>query len=246
MSNLLEEYDTAVQPARSRFDEDNSLLRMLASDTDPVLLELFLIHFNALGVQMTDPVEGWIRRAGKRCAEFGLPELAKGLKNHSKAEAGHQLMMVRDTRRLVERWNRRRSPQLDADALIAAPPTPGIRRYCRVHEDNIAGDTPYAQIAIEYEIEMLPLKYGPAFITGCLERLGRDIGDCMEFVTEHVTLDVGHSKFNGEQLRKLIETKPNAVPALVAAGSEALDAYAEFLNDCELAALSHRHGTCAG
>jgi hypothetical protein len=240
MQNLFDQYEASMEIARARFDRDNALSRILRPETDPILLELFLIHFNALGVQMTDPVEGWIRRAGERCEEFGLPDLGKALKSHSKAEAGHQLMMVRDTRRLVERWNRRRSTKLDADELISAPATPGIRRYCGVHEDNIAGKTPYAQIAIEYEIEMLPLKYGSMFIKGCLDRLGADIADCMEFVNEHVTLDIGHSKFNGEQLQRFIERKPESLAALIAAGTEALDAYAEFLGDCEETAARSR------
>jgi hypothetical protein len=236
MHSLLDQYEASMETARARFDRDNALSGILRPETDPILLELFLIHFNALGVQMTDPVEGWIRRAGERCEEFGLPELGKALKSHSKAEAGHQLMMVRDTRRLVDRWNRRHATKLDAEKLMATPATRGIQRYCRVHEDNIAGRTPYAQIAIEYEIEMLPLKYGSVFIKGCLERLGADIADCMEFVNEHVTLDIGHSKFNGEQLRTFIERKPESLPALIAAGTEALDAYAEFLGNCELLA----------
>lgn len=239
MRNLFDQYETSMETARARFDRDNALSRILRPETDPILLELFLIHFNALGVQMTDPVEGWIWRAGQRCEECGLPELGKALKNHSKAEAGHQLMMVRDTRRLVDRWNRRRE-KLDAEELMSAPATPGIQRYCRVHEDNIAGQTPYAQIAIEYEIEMLPLKYGSVFIKGCLDRLGADIADCMEFVNEHVTLDIGHSKFNGEQLRRFIEGKPESLPALIAAGTEALDAYAEFLSDCERTSIASR------
>ena len=53
---------------------------------------------------------------------------------------------------------------LDAEKLLNQTLTPGVLHYCKVHEENIAGDTPFAQIAIEYEIETLPLRYGePAF-----------------------------------------------------------------------------------
>ena len=34
-----------------------------------------------------------------------------------------------------------------------------LRSYCKVYEENIPGDTSFAQIAIEYEIETLPLRY---------------------------------------------------------------------------------------
>ena len=66
-------------------------------------------------------------------------------------------MMIADVRSLAARWNARRKPSVDARKLLNQAPTPGVLHYCKVHEDNIAGDTPYAQIAIEYEVEMLPL-----------------------------------------------------------------------------------------
>ena len=65
-------------------------------------------------------------------------------------------------------------------------------RVGKVHEDNIAGDTPYAQIAIEYEVEMLPLRYGELLLTRCVEMLGAEILPCLSFVTEHIYLDVGN------------------------------------------------------
>ena len=42
---------------------------------------------------------------------------------------------------------------MDADELLRMTPSYGASRYCLVHEENIAGSTPFAQIAIEYEIE---------------------------------------------------------------------------------------------
>jgi hypothetical protein len=41
------------------------------------MLELFLLYFSAIGAQMTQPVEDWIRRASLRCAELGFTQLAK-------------------------------------------------------------------------------------------------------------------------------------------------------------------------
>ena len=43
---------------------------ILSPTVDPTLLELFLVHFCAAGVHMTEPVEGWIRRAGERCVTY--------------------------------------------------------------------------------------------------------------------------------------------------------------------------------
>src|SRR5689334_17675587 len=193
--NPLDEYENLLAPARARFAESPGV-RAIQSSSDEVFLESFLLHFCALGARMTQPVEGWIRRAGQRCAEIGLPELARALAQHAEAEAGHHLMMIADARSLVARWNARRRPRLDADEFLGQAPGTGVRQYCQLHEENITGNTPYAQIAIEYEIEMLPQRYGAAFLARCVETLGAEIVSALTFVTEHIDLDVGHTKFN--------------------------------------------------
>ena len=42
-----------------------------------------------------------------------------------------------------------------------------------MHEENIAERL--AQVAIEYEIEQLPLRYGGLFVARCLEVFGPEI-----------------------------------------------------------------------
>jgi hypothetical protein len=123
----------------------------LSPSIDPALLELFLAHFCAMGVHMTEPVEGWIRRSGERCEEMGPEELGRALKGHANGEAGHQLLMVADAKSLTTRWNTHGTLHLDPDALLQQPPSLGVWRYREIHEHNIAGNTPFAQIAIEYE-----------------------------------------------------------------------------------------------
>src|SRR6266700_3233827 len=132
-------------------------------------MELFLLYFCAAGAQMTQPVEGWIRRAASRCAELGFETLAKSLNQHAQAESVDHLMMIADVYSLAKHWNSRNSRQVNPDALLSQATSNGARSYCEVHERNIAGDTPFAQIAIEYEIEQLPLRYGSLFLSRCFE-----------------------------------------------------------------------------
>ena len=227
----LEEYNRLLSAARERFDVSPGI-NAIRSNKDPRFLEAFLLHFCAIGAQMTEPVEGWIRGAASRCAELGFSNLAEALVRHAKAEAGHHLMMIADLRSLADHWNSRHTPRVDADELLRTPPSFGASRYCRVHEDNISGATPYAQIAIEFEIEQLPLRYGGLFVARCLEIFGPEILSSLSFVTEHIDLDIGHTRFNAQELSKLINLIPEELPSLVAAGSAALDAYAQFLTDC--------------
>ena len=234
----LASYNLLLAPARERF-ETSPGLSAIRSSNDPRLLEAFLLYFCAIGAQMTEPVEGWIRRAADRCSALGLPELGEALTRHARAEAGHHLMMIADLRSLASHWNLRHAPPVDADELLRLRPSYGARRYCRVHEENIAGNTPYAQIAIEYEIEQLPLRYGGLFLSRCIEIFGPEILHSLSFVTEHIDLDIGHTKFNARELAKLLDRIPECLPALVAAGSAALDAYAQFLADCVELAKNH-------
>jgi hypothetical protein len=234
----LDTYNELLRPAWERFETSHGF-QAIQANSDPRLLEAFLLYFSAIGSQMTEPVEGWIRRAASRCEELGFSDLAQALNRHAMAEAGHHLMMIADLRSLAAHWNSRRTPKVDPDLLLCIEPKAGARSYCWVHEENIAGNTPYAQIAIEYEIEQLPLRYGGLFIARCLEIFGSEILSSLSFVTEHIDLDVGHTKFNAQQLAKFIDSHPESLPALVEAGSSALDAYAQFLTDCVALAFEH-------
>jgi hypothetical protein len=225
-------YDELLAPARQRFDRHPSIEAIFRNALDPVILERFLIYFSALGVGMTEPVEGWIRRAGRRCGELGLSDLAKALDAHAKQEADHHLLMQADTHRLVDRWNENHEPKLSAEALLALAPTPGVIGYRELHENVIAGPEPHGQLAIEYEIEMLSVTYGPALLKRCSDLSGADILEGLSFLQDHVALDTGHTHFNRLQLSRLLEQRPELLSGLVAAGSAALDAYAMFLDDC--------------
>jgi hypothetical protein len=113
----LDDYEQLLAPARERFAVSPGV-RAIESTSDDVFLELFLLHFCALGSQMTEPVERWIRRAAERCVTVGFSELARALKGHSQAEAGHHLMMIADVRSLAARWNACRKPSVDAGELL--------------------------------------------------------------------------------------------------------------------------------
>ena len=232
VTSLLAQYEQGVEGARSHFEEDAGLARIMAPDVDPLALEAFLIHFCSLGVALTEPVEGWLIRSSERCTAIGMTQLGRALRSHAKAESGHHLMMIRDTHALVARWNARRQPTLDAEQLLTCPTTPGGRMYQQLHEDTIVSEAPFAQIAIEYEIEQLPVKYGARLIEQCVRVLGADIMNCLSFVDEHITLDVGHSKFNAQQLERVLDGHPEFVEPLVDAGWRALMAYATFLREC--------------
>ena len=228
----IDRYESAVRPARERFTRSPALVEVLSPDVDPRLLESFLVHFCALGVGVTKPVEGWIRRAGEACIARGLEDLGRALVRHARDEAGHDRLFEADARLLASRWNAAGRAPLDVDRLLARPPGPGATRYRQLHEETIGGDAPYAQLAIEYEIERLAPGVGQDLLRTCVAVLGREVLEGLTFLREHIDLDVGHTHFNRRRLATLLEERPDASGPLARAGRDALDAYAAFFSDC--------------
>jgi len=106
------------------------------------------------------------------------------------------------------------------------------RTLRRLHEDTISGAVPYCQFAIEYEIERLPVEYGPRLVENCVRLLGSDILSCMTFATSHIEFDVGHTRFNAHFLGRTIADSPSRLPWLATTGGAALDAFGEHLTEC--------------
>jgi hypothetical protein len=215
-------YEVRIRPAREEVLAHPTARALLDPGIDPAVLERFLIQWCALGVQITEPVEGWIRRAGERCWELGLAGIAMRLQAHAHHEANHHLMFLADTRALVERWNLRQRPRLAAGLLLAQPATPAMRDYIQLHEDTIAGEAPYAQVAIEYEVEGLSVSLLPRLLEQFRRVLGPEVMASLSFLREHAALDVGHTRYNRQMIQLLAAARPAAV-----AGT-----YLRFLGEC--------------
>jgi hypothetical protein len=234
----MQHYEQAVASARERFGRNRFVREVVEGRLTPNTHERFLMWFSALGVQMTRPVDSWILRAGERCCQLELVELGEALIRHARHEAGHDALFRNDARALAARWNGREPDRVDIERLLAHAPTSGVSRYVELHERTIAGPEPYAQLAIEYEIEQLSVTWGPRFVAACARVLGEDLKRCLTFLEDHVRLDVGHTEFNRRQLTDVLDAHPDFVDAMVATGSEALDAYSGYLDDClDLAGL---------
>lgn len=232
MKPNIERYETKIAEARRRFASRRSVATLLEPSLPKEILEAFFIVYNALGVRMTEHVESWIERAGRRCSELGYTALGETLRAHARHEAGHHLMMVTDARYLVAERNRRLGTSLSADELLSIQPTEGVRRYVDLHERTIAGASPFGQLAIEYEIERLSVELGGPVLARCTQALGNDVMRGLSFLQEHVEIDVGHTKLNALALGRFMAEFPESEDVLVQAGEAALDAYGAFVDDC--------------
>ena len=228
----LEKYTQQMSVVREAIQKSETARKLTEATTAPDQMLLWLINFSSRGVRMTAPVEGWIRRAGERCQELGFEDVGRQLVKHASQEHDHHLMMIEDTIALVNRWNSTHEEQLDATTLLERPATPSVQAYIDLHEDIIASEQPYRQVAIEREIEGLSLALGPSMIGRCRDLLGMDGLSEVSFITDHVELDVGHTAFNEKLLKKLFDAAPETVDAMIEAGTAALTSYLGFMTDC--------------
>jgi hypothetical protein len=232
MSLVKELYEPYVLHARARISTDPVMRRLVDPAIEPLVLERFFIQLNSLGVFMTEPVDGWIRRAGQRCISQGLDSIGRALVAHAKHEAGHHQMMIDDVRHLVRRWNSRRGQTLHVERLLAQHPTDAMRAYRQLHEQTLNGELPAGQLAIEFEIENLSVVLGPHLLSNVARVLGRETLEGLSFLKEHVRLDVGHTALNERLLEELLHQMPESARPLAELGAEALDIYLRFIGDC--------------
>jgi hypothetical protein len=224
------QYGPQVQPFRLAVSQHE--VWQFLNKPDPLVLELFLIEYCALGVAMTEPVEGWIRRAGERCHQLGFPKAGEFLVSHADEQKDHHVPFINDTRWLIDRWNARHARPLDAEELLSQPLTAGVTNYRALHEAVISADTPYCQLAIEFEIERLTFTYGAAAIPKIVSALGSDAIKGLQFLQNSVSQGVWHASQTENQLNQILHDVPAALAVLTETAGMALTAYGKYLSDC--------------
>lgn len=237
MNHLEQLYIPRVVRTRDLAAHSGIARAMLDEDVDPRVLERFLIEYCSLGVQITEPVEGWIGRAGRRCVEVGLDDVGSMLMSHAVHEAGHHLMFMEDTRKLLAHWNARCELPLDAESLLARAPTRAMRHYIALHEETIDSFMPYGQVAIEFEIERLSIVLVPGLLSHVERVLGHEVSASLGFLRSHAELDVGHTHLNARIMETLLSHRAEDVGDLARIGAEALLVYMAFFGECWRAAV---------
>jgi hypothetical protein len=226
------EYQRRCEPARKEFSVRKVVREICTENIDPKLLKLFMIHWSALSAGLTEPIPNYLQRAGQRCEEKGLKEMAEFFYEHEEEEEGHDNWATEDVKKLVEAWNREEPNfQLDSKELLNEKMSPAVKRYHQLHEHVIEGNSPWDELAIDVEIELISTTYGPLLLKNWIDCMGQDSLPSISFLHEHVRADVGHTETNFEVVHKLLAQHPEYTDTLVKTAGDALNSYADFLDD---------------
>lgn len=235
------DYQVRMQAVRERFAQRDDVKALFDAPLEPTVLNLFMIHWSAMSAALTTPIPEYLATAGVRCEALGLTKLGEFFKEHTEEEDGHHEWAAADTHKLVNLWNAGHPAlQLSAEDLLVSNLTPSVWRYHQLHKDVVAGDAPWAELAIDVEIELITTQYGPPLMHACAQALCEEGRKSISFLAEHVNFDFGHTDTNFQVVAELIEDKPEFTDHLVAIGEQALTAYGDFLGEAlHLARQSH-------
>ncbi|MCB9026750.1 MAG: hypothetical protein H6625_10560 [Bdellovibrionaceae bacterium] len=225
------DYNCLVHKARTRFHIQPGI-NFFLTQSDKKQMHAFLLTWTALSVSNTQPVEGWIRRAGNKCIQLGYNKIGQRLVDHSRQEADHDKMLVEDLEVLVQLWNQKYENKITTKELLSLELPQSTKDYVTLHENVINSDEPFRQVAIEFEIERISVNYGPRMLESVMYSLGREFTKGLGFLAEHVELDVGHTAFNLRLLDSCFKENKAWVNSMAETGSTALNIYGQFLNDC--------------
>jgi hypothetical protein len=232
MSLVKELYEPYVLSARARISTDPVMRRLVDPAIAPEVLERFFIQYHALGVYMTEPLEGWNRRAGHRSLLLSLDTIGKSLLAHAKQASGLSQAMAEDVRELVRRWNLTHRPLLHAERLLSQYPTDTMRAYRQLVEETLTGELPPAQIAIEFELSRLTQMLGPHLLANVGRVLGREVLEGLSSLKEQSQPDAARSLNQARMMEELVRTMPENARMLAELAAEAIELNLRFTEDC--------------
>ncbi|GAC1449103.1 MAG: hypothetical protein NVSMB70_18380 [Chamaesiphon sp.] len=226
------EYQRRCDPARQEFASRKVVREVFVEEIDPQLFKLFMIYWSALSAGISEPIPAYFKHAAERCEKAGFKEMAEVFSEHGKEEDGHDDWATSDVQKLVEIWNQEEPNfPMDAKELLDNRMSPAVKRYHNLHERVIEGDAPWAELAIGLEIELIATTYGPILLQRCAEFMGQDSIRNISFLYEHVRADVGHTETNFEVVHNFLVQHPESTDTLVETAGDALNSYADFLDD---------------
>ena len=225
-------YQKSLHPVRNKMIFSDTI-KQFVSEEDPKSFLSHLIMWTGLGVKNTDQVATWIRKSAEQCKKLGFQKVGDTLARHADHEADHHLMLIEDVKFLTDHFNNQYDTQIDPDEIINKPPISATEEYISIHEEAFSGESPYTQIAIEFEMEQLSVSVGPRLMENVKWVLGEEIvKKGMTFIDHHAELDIGHTVFNAKLMTMCFENHRDTLNPMIETGKRTLQIYERFISQC--------------
>lgn len=236
MSRMTTHYEPRVLAARSALENDPVIAEILSPHVSPLLLESFLIEWMARSPYMTDPIPGWVRKAGELALVLGQKRIGAALVEYTRREEENESPDGKNFRSVVRAFNERNGAQLDAVTLLSERPTVTMRAYRILHEEVLAADLSIGEVAMVYELERASSVFTLALLVAVQRVLGPEAALRLSAMRRRAPYAVERTAFLGRALAEILDQAPHAAEQLGELGAGALDIQRHFLRECVEAA----------
>ncbi len=232
MTTALSAYEAALTPIRRELEQREVLQRLLADDAEAGRVFALLLQWASRSVQLHEPAEQYLAEASRRCAELGEPKLALTMLHIAVDAIDVYRLLADDTRALAQLWNARGRPRVELTSLLTQPASATVRRLHEFHRALVLGPDPWAELAAVFEIQALLAGLADRVIARASALLGDEVrpGLC----TLRTLARQGDSSLT-RAMAGFLAANPTDYEIFVDAGTRALELYAEFLHECEVA-----------
>ncbi|MCB1828292.1 MAG: hypothetical protein KDH94_07670 [Coxiellaceae bacterium] len=221
-------YENAMVEARVAFaNRINRLVKVANSEN----LGFFLVYYAALGSAIHESMEKIFKKAAKRCKKMDFANLAEAFEAQASVESKQAEEMKSDTKIWIDWWNQRQSLDLSAKDYLRHPTMPSMQVIQDLHQDVVEHQVPFAELAIAYEMQRTDTIHSFTLIKLAIFKLGLSALRRLGFVRRAAKLTTPRV-LNKNLLAGFLKQHPEAVKPMIEKSCLALEAYAEFLDDC--------------
>lgn len=224
----MDAYQNCMVEARVAFaNRINKLIKKANAEN----LGFFLVYYASLGAVIHESMEKILKKASKRCQKMDYTDLANALDAQARLESDQCNEMKSDTKAWVDWWNQKQGLNLLAKDYLRHPTMPSMQAYLDLHEDIIKHQSPFAELAVGYEIQRTQMVHSFSLIKLAIFKLGMAALRKLRFVQRAAKFNMNRP-LNKQMLMTFLATQPAALSVMTEKSAAALSAYGDFIEDC--------------
>lgn len=235
MPMIMQQYKNEMVEARVIFSK---VVNRLISQCQQRELASFLLHHCVFSHLMSQPLNSWVCDASTRCQQLGFIDLSCDLKEYADIGFRRDKLLRADLDQLVLWFNKHYFWELNAESFLRENSCEGLMQYFSCHEQALSGDTPYTELAIQFELERLEMIHGYSLLQLCTAYFGKSILRHLSAFRHKMRLNHKRTTLLAQMMERFLAAHPDKLSSLHIAAIDTLQSYAQYLLDCHQLAVS--------